>query len=104
MKKLILSRSITPLVIAIAGWITLSGPPSTADEAAVSRWITLVRDPASRQENFYAFEDALRGTPSAVPQLLQALGDSDSSVRRAAAAALGEVTADPKEIIPPLIE
>jgi HEAT repeat protein len=93
-----------PLLIAVAGWLTVSSPEVTADEDATSRWIVSLRDPAKRQETAYAFDDVIGEGHRTLLPLLQAIKDSDPFVRRAAAAALGEIAVKPDEIIQPLIE
>jgi len=72
---------------------------------AAKRWVAAVEDPARRQEMAYELDEVAAEGEAAVPAILPALAYSaDPYVRGAAAAALGELEAEPGRLIPPLVE
>jgi hypothetical protein len=80
------------------GQAPLPLPEAVAQVVAQGSWGVLVR--ALRHEGVRAAVVEL-GTP-AVPPLIQALGDEDIDVRRAACRALGEI--GDRQAVPPLIQ
>jgi HEAT repeat protein len=82
------------LLLGRGAWAqAAAGPEPVADGRPLSQWVADLKAPAPQTRNAAAYEIAGLGPAAApaVPALIEALGDSEATVRFPVTVALGEI-------------